>query len=348
MKILILKPSSLGDVIQALPVLRLLRRAHPRASIHWWLFSELAPILEGDPDLDGLFLFDRRKWKSPRYWPSLVKSALDMRAQSFDLVIDLQGLARSGLFSWIANGSTLVGLDDAREGSTAFYDLTIPRRAFNTHAVDYYLQVLRFLKIPVDWNFTWLPERPAVAAELENKWSPGSGQWIAINPGARWHNKRWPVESYADLVRRLGGEFPAARFAILGSRSEQPLGAAIAAANPERCLDLTGQTTLPEMVEWIRKCSLMVTNDTGPMHIAAAMNTPVVALFGPTEPTRTGPYRQNDHVLRTPIPCAPCMKSTCAHSLPMECLRSLSVGLVVAKAKSRLAPCPPSAPALCE
>ena len=341
MRILILKPSSLGDVVQALPVLRLLKGHFPRCAIYWWIDSTLRSLLEGDTDLTGVFLFERRRWSSPRRWDELLASVRQMRAGRFDWVIDLQSLARSGLFAWLANGDLTIGLDDAREGARGFYDLAVPRPGYHTHAVDWYLEVLRHLGVPVHWNFTWLPERPQARAAFKEQWRPGSGRWVALQPGARWNNKRWPVEHFAELVRRLAEDDSELRFAILGGQDDAVLGERIARAEPERCLDLTGRTTLPAMIEWIRLSELLVTNDTGPMHVAAALGKPVVALFGPTEPRRTGPYGQTDRVIRlASLPCAPCLKDTCAYSRPIECLRGISPALVHAEVRSRLAESP--------
>ncbi|HUA67421.1 MAG TPA: glycosyltransferase family 9 protein, partial [Candidatus Saccharimonadales bacterium] len=169
MKILILKPSSLGDVVQALPVLRLLKHHHPASEIFWWIDSRLAPLLEGDPDLSGVVRFERNRWAAPRHWPEMFRSIQWMRAQHFDLVIDLQSLVRSGAFAWLANGKFLVGLDDSREGARGFYDLAIQRPSFFTHAVDWYLAVLPQLGVPAHNHFQWLPERPQIAAQIEHK-----------------------------------------------------------------------------------------------------------------------------------------------------------------------------------
>ncbi len=124
-------------------------------------------------------------------------------------------------------------------------------------------------------------------------------------------------------MRRLAPPNPGVRFAVLGSAADRPLGEAIAGVAPAHCLDLTGRLSLPEMVEWLRLSELMVSNDTGPMHVAAALGTPVVALFGPTAPRRTGPYRQLDHVLQLNLPCVPCMKPRCRYVKLFECLRAL-------------------------
>jgi lipopolysaccharide heptosyltransferase II len=358
LKILILKPSSLGDVIQALPVLRLLKLHFRDAEMFWWIDSALAPLLEGDPDLAGIVRFERRRWASPRHWPEMLRSIRWMREQHFDLVIDLQCLARSGAFAWLARGNFLIGLDEVREGARGFYDVAVRRASFHTHAADWYLAVLPQLGVPVHKNFQWLPERPAVAAEVKHKWpvafasTPHSAipaapqrseggrapQLIALQPGARWPNKRWPAEHFAELVRLLAKNFPAARFAILGDAEDKPSGDIISRVLPERCLNLCGETSLPEMVEWLRLCDLMVTNDTGPMHVAAALGKPLIALFGPTEPRRTGPYGQLENVLRIDLPCSPCLKSRCAWKYPNECLNAISPVIIFERVRRQFAP----------
>ena len=335
MKILLLKPSSLGDVVQALPVLRRLKQHRPASEVWWWIDSALAPLLEGDPDLAGVVRFERRRWAAPRHWPEMWRSLRWMQAQRFDWVIDLQGLARSGAFAWLARGKLLVGLDEPREGARGFYDIIVPRASYYTHAVDWYLSVLRILGVPANGNLEWLPVRPFVAAQVRRQWPAPDGLWLALLPGARWPNKRWPAEQFASLVRLLDGAGDAPRFVILGGEDDREAGKTIARADPRRCLDLTGQTSLPEMVEWLRRCRLAVSNDTGSMHVAAALGTPVIALFGPTEPRRTGPYGQIGHVLQTPLPCVPCLRPRCHYEIPMECLRAISPEQVAAAVRQR-------------
>ena len=336
LKILILKPSSLGDVIQALPVLRLLKLHFRDAEIFWWIDSALAPLLEGDPDLTGVVRFERRRWAHPQNWPEMLHSIRWLREQNFDLVIDLQSLARSGAFAWLANGKFLIGLDEVREGARGFYDVAIRRKSFHTHAVDWYLSVLPQLGAPVHKNFQWLPERPSISAAVKSKWQTKGTRLIALQPGARWNNKRWPAENFAELVLLLAKKNPETHFAILGGNDDKSPGEIISRALPERCLNLCGETSLPEMIEWIRICDLMITNDTGPMHAAAALGKPLVALFGPTEPRRTGPYGQLENVLRIELPCSPCMKSFCHWKNPNECLTAISPATVFERAEKLL------------
>jgi lipopolysaccharide heptosyltransferase II len=336
LKILILKPSSLGDVIQALPVLRMIRRQLPQSLVYWWIDSRLAPLLEGDPDLTNVVLFHRRGWKSPRQWAGLARTIAWMRKQKFDFVLDLQGLLRSGSIGWMANGARFIGMDEPREGARGFYDQVVLRTSFLTHAVDWYLGTLPLMGLQVDWNFEWLPSRAEAARALERKWPAADYRWIAIQPGARWLNKRWPIEHFIAVVKQLAAADSRLRFAILGADGDKALGNAISTAAGECCLDLSGQTTLPEMVEWVRRCELLISNDTGPMHVAAALRKPVVAMLGPTEERRTGPYGQIANVLRHDLPCAPCLSPRCRYSRPMECLRAISPQAVFEAASARL------------
>ena len=342
-KIFILKPSSLGDVIQALPVLRLLRLHLPHSEIYWWIDTGLAPLLEADPDLTGVVRFDRKRWRSPRHWGEVWSSIQGLRRKKFDWVIDLQSLLRSGAVAWLTNGSLTVGLDDPREGARGFYDVIVPRLSYHTHAVDWYLQCLPPLGVPVNRPFTWLPAHLETAEQVSAwraKTAPAHVRWIALQPGARWENKRWPARHFVDTVRHLAAEADDLRFFVLGGDADGELGRVIAEAAPDRCLDLTGRTSLPQMIEWLRASELLITNDSGPMHAAAALGKPVVALFGPTEPRRTGPYGQVEEVLRNPLPCVPCMRDTCHWARPMECLEGLVPSLVVERVQKLLGKLP--------
>ena len=144
------------------------------------------------------------------------------------------------------------------------------------------------------------------------------------------------MENFAELVRLAANDFPDAGIVILGDTGDRPLGEMISRVLPERCLNLCGETSLPEMIEWVRQCDVMVTNDTGPMHAAAALGKPLVALFGPTEPRRTGPYGNLQNVLRLDLPCSPCMKAKCRNEIMDECLRGISPAQVLARVEKIL------------
>ena len=203
LKVFILKPSSLGDVVQALPVLRLIKRQHPASEIFWWLDSNLVPLLKGDRDLAGIIPFNRQRWTSPFRWGEVWHSVREIREHRFDWVIDLQSLMRSGVVAWLANGARTMGLDDAREGARGFYDLIVPRPSYHTHAVDWYLGALPLLGVPVDKDFVWLPEQPEVSRAVRDRWHPEGGRWIALQPGARWENKRATWNRKRRLMHRI-------------------------------------------------------------------------------------------------------------------------------------------------
>ena len=336
MKILILKPSSLGDIVLALPVLRLLKKHLPHGEIYWWIETRFASLLEDDPDLAGIVRFDRQAWAAPQKWLVPLRSVQWVRRQKLDWVIDLQALARSAIFGWLARGELLIGLDDPRERAPGFYDVRVARPLHSRHAADWYLEVLRKLEVPIHTEFTWLPARPDIARQVREKWPVDNHRWIVLQPGARWPNKRWPAEHFGELVRQLRRTHPDRRFVILGSKDDQSLAQAICSVDQQRCLDLTGKSSLLETVEWIRSCELMVTNDTGPMHIGVALGRPLIALHGPTDPLRTGPYHRRQDALQLDLPCVPCLKSRCNYVREMECLRAISPEMVLAAVEDRL------------
>ncbi len=280
------------------------------------------PLLAEDPDIHRLVPFDRKAWGKWTHWQQTLKQLLALRHQHYDLVLDLQGLARTALVGRFCAARRFVGLNDWREFAPLFQGESVPRQTPQTHAVDWYLDVLRHLGIPHTAPIEWLPERPAGRSQIERDFpSLNSGDWIGFQPGARWNNKRWPAESFAQLAKSLNTRLPECRIAVFGGPDETQLGQLIAQALPGRILDLTGRLSLPGMIEGLRRMRLLVTNDTGPMHVATALGRPVLALFGPTAAERTGPYGQLDNVLRTPnLPCAPCMKDRCSYFEPLACL----------------------------
>jgi len=323
-----------------MPVLRLLKSHLPQSEIYWWLDINLSPLLDRDRDLAGVFPFQRKRWAAFHRWPEIVSSIRKMRQMRFDWAIDLQGLARSAAFAWLSGAKLTVGLDNAREGqregARAFYDLTPPTAPPGAHAVDRYMAVLPLLGAPVHRDFEWLPLRKEVKAQVQEKWSPGSESWVVLVPGARWDNKRWPVNNFAELVKEMRGR-TGLRFVVLGRPSERSLGEAIQAADPKRCLNLAGQTSLWEMIEWIRLSRLVITNDTGPMHVAAALKKPLVAVFGPTNPKNTGPYGKLEDVIQiTRLACVPCMSSRCFNSEHLACLHRITPAMVYEKVSREL------------
>ena len=316
MRILIIKPSSLGDVVHALPSVNLIRKKFPDAHIAWLVNDTLVSLLKRCTLINEVIPFPRHEYAK---LPPLVNR---LRGARFDLVVDLQGLLRSGLITRATGAARRVGLSDAREGARLFYNdvVTVPR----CHAVDRYLLAAKHLGCD-----TTPVEFPLGLAELANRQSPIAERPIAINPSARWPTKLWGDDRFAELARRL----PRDRVVLTGSASDAPRLDRIA----QGCRNLAGKTDLIELAELYRQCAVVITNDSGPMHIAAAVGTPVIAIFGPTDPALTGPYGNQHIVLRADIPCSPCLSDRCTHQPAMECMSLVTVDRVLAAVKPFIA-----------
>ena len=323
MKILVVKPSSLGDIIHALPTVRILRRAFPQADIAWLVNDNFAPILNGCPVINRIIPFARRRYATLDGWMEFVHLIAALHRERFDWVVDLQGLLRSGLIALATGARRRTGLSDGREGSTSFYNELVKLPPLHLHAVDRYLMLPRQLGMEVDRvEFPLAPDPRGPKAARESL--------ILINPGARWHTKRWPAARFSELIACLAARWPDHRIAIIGSADERLVAEAIAKAAHAHVEVLAGRTTLPQLVDLMRRARLLVSNDSGPMHLAVAVGTPVVAIMGPTNPRLTGPYPASTHiVLYATMPCSPCLKGKCKPTKEMECMTAIGVTEVV-------------------
>ena len=318
---LVIKPSSMGDIVQALPVLTALKEAHPEAHVSWLVARPFAGILEGHPRLDELLVFDRRRFarigRSLPITGEFLTFLKDLRRHEFTLVLDLQGLFRSGLFALATGALNRVGFGAARELAPLFYTdrVSMPRK--DMHAVDRYLAVAEFLGLAPPKATGHLPVSAAARASARRRLTeaglaPGE-PFVVVCAHARWETKLWPPERFArvlDQVRAVAG----ARAVLVGGAAAVPVGQAISAAMVERPIDLADRTTLKELIAVIAEARAMVTNDSGPMHVAAAAGTPVVAIFGPTNPARTGPYGPGHRVIAGRAACAPCYRRRCLYA----------------------------------
>ncbi|MBF0538149.1 MAG: glycosyltransferase family 9 protein [Nitrospirae bacterium] len=318
MKILIIKPSSLGDVIHALPFLSALCNTYPQAKPHWVIARGLHDLLDGHPMIKKLWVIDKDQWKRPmRVKESIAElNALrvGLREERFDVVVDLQGLFRSGVIAALSGCPLRIGFKEAREGSRLFYNQLVEGGS-GLHAVDRYLRVattaLGCKGGSVDFPLPVTREPAGLLGALED--------FTVIAPGARWQTKQWEAEKFAQVAARL--PLPSV---VIGSTGDTEVAAAVVAGSGQKAINLAGRTSLKELVGIISRARLMLTNDTGPMHIAAALNVPVFAVFGPTDPRLTGPYGSYGsfgHVFRTGIACSPCRKKNCRTK---KCMRDLS------------------------
>lgn len=328
--VLIIKPSAIGDVVHGLPILNLMRRAWPTARISWLVTPGCSGLLEGHPQLDEVILFDRGRyggwWKSPSVAAEMRAFTRALRSRGFDLAVDLQGLLRSGWLGWKTRAPRRVGMAYAREGAWAFYTDRVPARAGERHAIERYLDVAESLGLgrgPVEFVFHVRPEERARVAHAVRPLGP----YAVLLPGTNWETKRWPAERFASVARTLRDRHGLASV-VAGAAGDQTLADVI---RPD--LSLCGQTNLRETTALLESASLVVANDTGPMHIAAALGRPLATMYGPTSPTRTGPYARHASVVRLDIPCAPCLSRTCSHR---SCLRWLDEREVLAIAQAEM------------
>jgi lipopolysaccharide heptosyltransferase II len=249
----------------------------------------------------------------------------DLRDRKFDLVIDLQGLFRSGWLAWQTRAPVRIGLANAREFAWIFYTHRVETGTPQQHAIERYLMMAKTLGCntsPIEFQFHLTDDDRAHTANLL-----GDGEAFALLlPGTNWPTKRWPVENFAALVQPLRERF-GLKTVVAGSADDRDLALRIGG------IDATGKTTLRQLVALLERAQIVIANDSGPMHIAAALGKPLVTMFGPTNPVRTGPYKREDSVVRIDIPCSPCYSRTCSHR---SCLRWLGVEAVMGMVEREL------------
>jgi lipopolysaccharide heptosyltransferase I len=334
-RILIIKPSSLGDVVHALPVLAALRAACPRAHIAWLVSSSIAPLLEGHPLLDEVIRFNRRRYgrmlQSRRVLADFLRFVHGLRRRRFDLVLDLQGLFRSGLLAWASGAPRRVGFAAAREFGWAFYTHRVPCLLGDRHAVDKNLRLARAIGLRPDPLAFPLGLRDEELADARRLIADAAGRrlssFTAVLPGARWESKRWPADRLAALIDHLHTEgFPPV--VLLGAAADRPFADSIVSICTAPLIDLVGRTGLRELSAALSLADLVVCHDSGPMHIAAALGRPLVGIFGPTDPERTGPRCNLARTVSLPLECVPCARRRCplGHH---NCMQQLGVETVL-------------------
>jgi lipopolysaccharide heptosyltransferase I len=331
MNILIIKPSSLGDVVQALPVLEVLHERFPSAQIDWLVNEEIADILSGNPFLRTVHLWDRASWRKPRLLPAAMgrtaRLLRELRRARYDLILDLQGLLRSSLMARLSGGREIVGFADARELAPLFYHRKVRAPVAAMHSVERYVLAVggnpsRGKQFPIVFSAR---EKQAANTLLARADYDINRPLVIFVVGARWATKQWPPENFAALAEKLAAS-DGAQVALIGSRSEAPLASRIASTCRCPMLDFSGKTTLKQLAYLFQRAKVVVGNDSGPTHIAAAVGTPVVALYGPTSPVRTGPYGEQHAVLTSSLPCSPCFRRMCKLGTP--CMTDISVEAV--------------------
>jgi heptosyltransferase-1 len=275
--ILVVKPSSLGDIVHTLPAVALVRQHWPAARMRWLINSEWASLLEGNPDVDEVLDFPRSTFRGPGAAVAAARWAVGLRPRAAsDLVLDFQGLLRSALLARLCRGKggRIAGLSDAREGARLFYDHTADVSG-RLHAVERYLALVASLGIDNPGPLAWpLPGGVPPAAELP-------ARFVLLHPFSRGAGKSLAPEEVAAFCRALA-PFPV----LIAGRSAQTISA------EPNAVDLLNRSTLPELIWLIRHAAFVVSVDSGPMHIAAALTDRLLSLHTWSDPRRVGPYRK--------------------------------------------------------
>lgn len=343
MKILIVKMSAIGDVIHTLPALCAVRRRHPEAHLAWLVEEGAVEALRGHRSLDRLLIWRRasarRAYREGDRWAPLremLRLSRELRDTRYDLVIDFHALLKSSIWVVLARSPRKAGFGpgmEHSEGSHIFLNERVPAISMEVHALDRGLHLLRSLGIPVGpvcYDFPILEENAKEAQRLlEGSGIRENAPLVAIHPMALWPTKLWLEEAFAEVADRLlaGG----VQVVFTGSESDREPLDHICRNLSRRAVRLDGRTGLKTLAAIYRRADLVISTDTGPMHLAAAVQTPVVALFGPTAPWRTGPYGSGHTVLRSGVSCSPCFRRRCLttrHEF-MACMRRITPDQVI-------------------
>jgi heptosyltransferase I len=365
-RILLIKPSALGDVVHTLPVLVKLRARYPRAQIDWLITPENAEVVRYHPALSNVVLFARRDFsKRGRRWRAFV-SFFDLlkqiRSAKYELIIDMHGQVRSAFFALISGARVRIGFDrpvkrgltvsaehdlknipshgwrGAREGSWTAYTHRIPIPTLDVHAIDRYLWVAPLLGLddkPPDLTIHLSPQATnKVNRLLEEHGVPASKPLVVLVPGTIWETKHWTIEGFAGVARQFLQDGFAV--ALAGTTRDQQRCRQIAAAAPGTC-DLSGKTTPADLAALIRRAEVAVTNDSGSMHVAASLGKPMVSVFGPTNPVHIGPYERPESVVRVDLPCSPCNYRRLSQC-PFDhaCMKQVTSAMVVERVRKIL------------
>ena len=330
--ILVVKLSAIGDVIHALPVSYAIKEQYPDAHLTWVVEPAAYPILEDNPYIDELILFEKSKFRSiGGFLREIGPFRKRLRLRRYDASLDLQGLFKSAAIVFNAGAKLRIGTANMREGA---HLVSRPVRGAHArgHIVERYLDVARALGCAVDEvRFpVSVSERDRMAAEtlLAREGVPEGRTFVAFAIGANWSNKRWPVEHFAALADRL---YHAHYVPVLvgGGRLDETLAQDIMRASEILPVNLVGRTNLKQLAHIFTRAALVLGGDTGPVHLAAGLRRPTVMLMGPTDANRNGPYGQLENAIEVDRPCRACWKRACPKGL--DCLAAIRVDEVAAK-----------------
>lgn len=342
--LLVVKLSAIGDVTHTLPALTTIRRHQPDARITWLVEDAAHDIIRGHAALDRILVWRRREWtrltRSLRWIAALRLLAVFLRGlrdTHYDLIIDFQALLKSAVWIALARGRRKAGYGPGLrhdERSYLFLNERVPVSDPNAHAVERNLRLLEglgFPRLPLRYDFPISREDEAEATQLLRETGVGGdAPFVALSAMTRWPTKNWTPEGFAAVADGLTAEGVPCVFTGAAADHDGLDAIVRAMRTPPRRLD--GRSSLKTLAAVYRRARVVLSTDTGPMHIAVAVGTPVVALFGPTSPGYTGPHGGGHAVLRAGLDCSPCYRKVCeTRQYEMHaCMRRIQPGEVIA------------------
>ncbi|MFH1476010.1 MAG: glycosyltransferase family 9 protein [Verrucomicrobiota bacterium] len=319
-RVLVVKLSSLGDLFHALPAVHCLK-VGLQATVDWVVHPQYQELAECFVDVDRVIPLTRDVWSG-----ALAGGIRALREEPYDLVVDLQGILKSALVARLARGRRRIGPSFHREGARLFYQAIAGPRNKERHAVDENLDVVRYLGLPV------LPPVFPLKFPLQLVGEPEPR--VALLPFSRWPSKNWPVASFVQVGRDLQ-EYANASIFLIGDAAEAAACAEMAKEFKGRVTNLAGKLSLPQLGGILQAMNLVIANDSGPMHMAVSLGTRVLAVFGPTDKTRTGPYGERHRVIAAKLQCQPCFAERCRFQ-DGACLRAVTSECVTTSARKML------------
>ncbi len=315
MRVLIVKPSSIGDVLHTFPAVTLLRQSVPDvASVDWVVNDALADVVRLCGDVDRIIPFPRKTAWRPS---ALFQFLHELRTECYDVALDFQGLLRSGLIMCAARANIRAGFACAREGAPWFYSHKVALPEMHAHAADKNLILVREVfhlpqDTPAPATQIRIPKGGGAEADRLEQRIPGKGPLLAVCFSSRWPSKNWPASFLAQILELVATALPDARIWLLGAPNDARDGDRLAALAPHaHPVNLAGETSFGGLAALLARSRALLTVDSGPMHLAAALGTRCFALFGATDPVLTGPYGPAHVVFRSPCPASPCLERNC-------------------------------------
>jgi 3-deoxy-D-manno-octulosonic-acid transferase/heptosyltransferase-1 len=337
--ILIVKLSAIGDVIHTLPALNAIRNYYPNANITWLVEEDAAPLVQGHGALDRVIVSKRKRWLEALRSLSIMSTVQEvwcfiraLRDTRYDMILDFQALLKSGILIALARGRRKIGFGkglEHMEHSYIFLNERIPAVDMEIHALSRGMILLNAVGIPTSEVEYKLPvsnhDRKKIDELMKQHGINGIKSLIAINPVAKWKTKLWPNKKFAELANMLIDRYDM-KIVFTGGIKDYSIIQTITSYMKGEAINFAGKTTLIELAALYEKSTLVISTDTGPMHLAAAMGTPVVALFGPTAAWRTGPYGIGHQIITAELECSPCFKRRCETT---DCMYQISIKQVM-------------------